>query len=143
LDRHWRRSKIKTHAEANLFLEKASGEENAPQDTFFQSVYSATGTPYFLIQARNTPAAAQIVSSFPIRGRAFPLASSTMFILVCAMVSLHSPFRLCGVGGMISEKEMTVHVPKEAIAAPGTAALVLKNPTRGGGKSNALTVTIQ
>jgi len=79
LGRHWRRSKIKTHAEANLFLEKASGEENAPQDTFFQSVYSATGTPYFLIQARNTPAAAQIVSSFPIRARVFPLASSTMF----------------------------------------------------------------
>jgi hypothetical protein len=44
---------------------------------------------------------------------------------------------------MISEKEMTVYVPKEAIAAPGTAALVLKNPTPGGGKSNALTVTIQ
>src|ERR1700674_2758362 len=37
--------------------------------TFFQSVYSARGTPCFPIQARNTPAAAQIVSSLP-RGAA-------------------------------------------------------------------------
>ncbi|MGO9542182.1 MAG: choice-of-anchor D domain-containing protein [Terriglobales bacterium] len=42
----------------------------------------------------------------------------------------------------VSENEMTVYVPKEAIAAPGTAAIVVKNPTPGGGKSNALTVTI-
>jgi hypothetical protein len=38
---------------------------------------------------------------------------------------------------------MTVYVPKEAIAAPGKAALVVNNPAPGGGKSNALTVTIQ
>ena len=48
--------------------------------TFFQSVYSATGTPYFLTQARNTPAAAQVVSSLPMRARVSPLASSTIFI---------------------------------------------------------------
>jgi trimeric autotransporter adhesin len=43
----------------------------------------------------------------------------------------------------ISESEMTVYVPKEAVAAPGKAALVVKNPAPGGGKSNALTLTIQ
>jgi len=43
----------------------------------------------------------------------------------------------------VSENEMTVYVPKKALAAPGTAALVIKNPTPGGGESNALTVTIQ
>jgi hypothetical protein len=42
----------------------------------------------------------------------------------------------------VSENEMTVYVPKEAIAAPGAAAIVVKNPSPGGGKSNALTVTI-
>src|SRR6266567_7489802 len=48
--------------------------------TFFQSVYSARGTPYFPIQIRNTPAAAQIVSSFPIRACVSLVASSTMSI---------------------------------------------------------------
>jgi len=43
----------------------------------------------------------------------------------------------------VSEHEMTVYVPKAAIAAPGTAAVVVKNPTPGGGKSNALSVTIK
>jgi hypothetical protein len=43
----------------------------------------------------------------------------------------------------VSENEMTVYVPKNAIAAPGTATLVVKNPTPGGGKSNALTVNIK
>ena len=43
----------------------------------------------------------------------------------------------------VSESEMTVYVPKAAIAAPGTAAVVVKNPTPGGGKSNALTLTIK
>jgi trimeric autotransporter adhesin len=43
----------------------------------------------------------------------------------------------------VSENEMTVYVPKEDIAAPGAAAIVVKNPTPGGGKSNALTVTIR
>jgi hypothetical protein len=38
---------------------------------------------------------------------------------------------------------MTVYVPKEAIAAPGTAAIVVKNPTPGGGKANTLTLTIK
>src|SRR5215831_12176168 len=33
--------------------------------TFFQSVYSASGTPYFSIHCRNTRAAAQMVSSSP------------------------------------------------------------------------------
>jgi hypothetical protein len=43
----------------------------------------------------------------------------------------------------VSESEMTVYVPKAAVAAPGTAAVVVKNPTPGGGKSNALTITIK
>jgi trimeric autotransporter adhesin len=43
----------------------------------------------------------------------------------------------------VSENEMTVYVPKSAIAAPGTAAVVVKNPTPGGGKSNPLSVTIK
>ena len=43
----------------------------------------------------------------------------------------------------VNETEMTVYVPKAAVAAPGTAAIVVKNPTPGGGKSNALTVTIK
>jgi hypothetical protein len=43
----------------------------------------------------------------------------------------------------VSENELTVYVPKEAIAARGTAAIVVKNPAPGGGKSNALTVTIK
>jgi hypothetical protein len=43
----------------------------------------------------------------------------------------------------VNETEMTVYVPKAAVAAPGTAAVVVKNPTPGGGKSNALTVTIK
>ncbi|MFZ0537695.1 MAG: hypothetical protein WAM47_12555, partial [Candidatus Sulfotelmatobacter sp.] len=43
----------------------------------------------------------------------------------------------------VNESEMTVYVPKAAVAAPGTAAIVVKNPTPGGGKSNALTVTIK
>ncbi len=43
----------------------------------------------------------------------------------------------------VTENEMTVYVPKAAIAAPGTAAVVVKNPTPDGGKSNALTVTIK
>lgn len=43
----------------------------------------------------------------------------------------------------VNENEMTVYVPKAAIAAPGTAAVVVKNPTPGGGKSNALSVTIE
>jgi hypothetical protein len=46
-------------------------------------------------------------------------------------------------GKYVSENEMTVYVPKKAIATPGTAALVVKNPTPGGGESNGLTVTIQ
>src|SRR5467141_1362700 len=37
--------------------------------TFFQSVYNATGMPYFLTQTRNTPTAAQIVSSPPHAGQ--------------------------------------------------------------------------
>ena len=43
----------------------------------------------------------------------------------------------------VSETEMTVYVPKAAVAAPGAAAIVVKNPTPGGGKSNALTLTIK
>ena len=43
----------------------------------------------------------------------------------------------------VNENEMTVYVPKEAIAAPGTAAIVVKNPTPGGGKANTLTLTIK
>jgi trimeric autotransporter adhesin len=43
----------------------------------------------------------------------------------------------------VNENQMTVYVPKEAIAAPGKAAIVVKNPTPGGGKSNALTLTIK
>ena len=43
----------------------------------------------------------------------------------------------------VSESEMTVYVPKAAIAAAGTAAVVVENPTPGGGKSNALSVTIK
>ena len=35
----------------------------------------------------------------------------------------------------VNETEMTVYVPKAAVAAPGTAAIVVKNPTPGGGKS--------
>src|SRR5260370_9115542 len=55
--------------------------------TFFQSVYSATGMPYFLTQARNTPAAAQIVSSPPsapayLRWRRPPCSSNTLAVLV-------------------------------------------------------------
>jgi hypothetical protein len=42
-----------------------------------------------------------------------------------------------------SEKEMKVYVPRAAIAAAGTAAIRVKNPTPGGGKSNALTFTIK
>ncbi len=48
--------------------------------TFFQSVYSASGTPYFSIHCRRTRAAAQIVSSSPIRASTVEVASSTMFI---------------------------------------------------------------
>src|SRR5215469_15775963 len=48
--------------------------------TFFQSVYRARGTPFFSIHLRNTPAAAQIVSSSPIRAWVWLVASSTMFI---------------------------------------------------------------
>ncbi|MGB8988424.1 MAG: choice-of-anchor D domain-containing protein [Candidatus Sulfotelmatobacter sp.] len=43
----------------------------------------------------------------------------------------------------VSASEMTVYVPKAAVASAGTAAVVVKNPTPGGGKSNALTVTIK
>jgi hypothetical protein len=43
----------------------------------------------------------------------------------------------------VNENEMTVYVPKASVAAPGTASVVVKNPTPGGGKSNALTVTIK
>ncbi len=43
----------------------------------------------------------------------------------------------------VSKTQMTVYVPKAAMAAPGTAAVVVKNPTPGGGTSNALTVTIK
>jgi hypothetical protein len=43
----------------------------------------------------------------------------------------------------VNDSEMTVYVPKAAVAAPGTAAIVVKNPTPGGGKSNALTITIK
>jgi hypothetical protein len=43
----------------------------------------------------------------------------------------------------VSGNAMTVYVPKAAIATPGTAAIVVKNPTPGGGKSNALTVTMK
>src|ERR1019366_5067210 len=48
--------------------------------TFFQSVYSATGTPYFSIHLRSTPAAAQIVSWAPNRPSVVAVASSTRFI---------------------------------------------------------------
>ncbi|HXM66645.1 MAG TPA: IPT/TIG domain-containing protein [Candidatus Acidoferrum sp.] len=43
----------------------------------------------------------------------------------------------------LSGSQLTVYVPKAAIATPGTAAVVVKNPTPGGGNSNALTVTIK
>jgi hypothetical protein len=43
----------------------------------------------------------------------------------------------------VNDSEMTVYVPKAAVAAPGTAAIVVKNPTPGGGKSNALTINIK
>ena len=48
--------------------------------TFFQSVYSASGTPYFSIHCRSTRAAAQMVSSSPSRASTVEVASSTMFI---------------------------------------------------------------
>jgi len=59
--------------------------------TFFQSVYSATGTPYFLTHARNTAAAARIVSSLPMRASVSPLASSTMFIQATTRASFLQP----------------------------------------------------
>ncbi len=43
----------------------------------------------------------------------------------------------------VNENQMNVYVPKAAIAAPGTAAVMVENPTPGGGKSNALSVTIK
>jgi hypothetical protein len=48
--------------------------------TFFQSTYSACGTPFFSIHARNVFAAAQIVSSSPSRNSTALVASSVMFI---------------------------------------------------------------
>jgi hypothetical protein len=43
----------------------------------------------------------------------------------------------------VSGKAIKVYVPKAAIASAGTAAIVVKNPAPGGGKSNALTFTIK
>jgi trimeric autotransporter adhesin len=43
----------------------------------------------------------------------------------------------------VNENEMTIYVPKAAIAAADKAAVVVTNPTPGGGKSNALSVTIK
>jgi hypothetical protein len=43
----------------------------------------------------------------------------------------------------VSEKEMTVYVPAAAIKSAGTAAVEVKNPAPGGGKSNTLPFTIK
>jgi len=43
----------------------------------------------------------------------------------------------------VSSQQMTVYVPKTVVASPGTANIVVKNPTPGGGKSNTLTFTIK
>jgi hypothetical protein len=43
----------------------------------------------------------------------------------------------------LSEKEMKVYVPRAAIASTGTAAIMVKNPSPGGGKSKTLTFTIK
>ena len=48
--------------------------------TFFQSVYNASGTPYFSIHCRSTRAAAQMLSCSPSRAYTTEVASSTMFI---------------------------------------------------------------
>ena len=43
----------------------------------------------------------------------------------------------------VNSKQLTVYVPKAAVAKPGTAAIQVKNPTPGGGKSNPVTLTIE
>jgi hypothetical protein len=43
----------------------------------------------------------------------------------------------------VSENEMTVYVTAATIASAGKAAIVVKNPTPGGGKSNPITFTIK
>jgi hypothetical protein len=42
----------------------------------------------------------------------------------------------------VSANQMMVYVPAAAITVPGTVAIVVKNPTPGGGESNTLTFTI-
>jgi len=43
----------------------------------------------------------------------------------------------------VNENEMTVYVKAADVASPGTADVVVKNPTPGGGKSNTLTFPIK
>jgi hypothetical protein len=43
----------------------------------------------------------------------------------------------------LSENEMTVYVPAATVASAGTADIVVKNPSPGGGKSNTLIFTIK
>jgi trimeric autotransporter adhesin len=43
----------------------------------------------------------------------------------------------------VNETEMTVYVRAADVASPGTADVVVKNPTPGGGKSNTLTFPIK
>lgn len=43
----------------------------------------------------------------------------------------------------VSSKQLTVYVPKAAVAAPGTAAVAVKNPSPGGGTSTAVKLTIK
>ena len=42
----------------------------------------------------------------------------------------------------VSSTQLTVYLPGSDVAAAGTANVVVANPTPGGGKSNALTFTI-
>jgi trimeric autotransporter adhesin len=43
----------------------------------------------------------------------------------------------------VSENAMKLYVPRAAVASAGTAAIMVKNPAPGGGKSNSLTFTIE
>lgn len=43
----------------------------------------------------------------------------------------------------VSPKQLTVYVPKTAVAAVGTAAVAVKNPSPGGGTSTAVKLTIK
>src|SRR5262249_3545851 len=43
----------------------------------------------------------------------------------------------------VSKNQLTVYVPKAAVAIPGTAAVAVKNPSPGGGTSGAVNLTIK